>query len=57
MNSLRVLWFVLKPPRIDEVTIDEPCFWTPRIIMQKWEPSITTATPWGSRTSMIASAI
>ncbi len=45
MNSERVLWFDLNPPLIADVTIDEPCFWTPRIIMQKWLPSITTATP------------
>ena len=35
MNSDRVSGFVRNPPRIAEVTIDEPCFWTPRIIMQK----------------------
>ena len=57
MNSERVRWLSLKDPRMAEVTIAEPCFCTPRIIMQKWLPSSTTATPCGSRTSIMASAI
>ena len=35
----------------------EFCFCTPRIIMQKWAASMTTPTPLGARTSMMASAI
>jgi hypothetical protein len=46
-NSARVFcWW--KTPTIAEVTVDECCFSTPRIIMQRCLASITTPTPWGS---------
>ena len=47
----------MKMPRRALVTVREFCFSTPRIIMQKWAASITTPTPVGLSTSMMASAI
>src|SRR5690606_40221084 len=44
-------------PSITEVTIDEFCFSTPRIIMHMCWASITTATPQAPVTCWIASAI
>ena len=44
-------------PRSALVTVREFCFSTPRIIMQKCAASMTTPTPVGCSTSMIASAI
>jgi hypothetical protein len=38
------------------VVVVLPDFSTPRMTMHKWEDSITTATPWGFKTSAIASA-
>ena len=56
-NSLRVCSWVLKTPRIAEVTVAECCFSTPRIIMQRCCASRMTATPCGSMASVMASAI
>ena len=47
-NSVRVSSSVRKQPSIDEVTADECCFSTPRIIMHRCRASITTPTPCGS---------
>ena len=47
---------VLRPSGVG-VVIEAAHFCTPRIIMQKWAASITTPTPRGCSTSMIASAI
>ena len=57
MNSMRVDWRVRKTPSMAEVTAFEFCFSTPRMIMQRWNASMTTATPWGCSVSMIAVAI
>ena len=46
-NSFRVCICVLKTPSIAEVTVDECCFSTPRIIMQRCCASRITATPCG----------
>jgi hypothetical protein len=50
-NSSRVSLFVRKAPSIALVTVEDSCFCTPRIIMQKCCASATTATPWGSTIS------
>src|SRR5262249_29149351 len=46
-NSSRVRWSSRNAPRIAEVMVLEPCFSTPRIIMQRWAASSTTPTPRG----------
>ena len=56
-NSSRVFESSRKMPLSALVTAREFCFSTPRIIMQKWAASITTPTPVGRRTFMMASAI
>lgn len=45
MNSALVLGSVSKEPRMALETVVLRCFCTPRIIMQVWLASITTATP------------
>ena len=45
MNSERVFGSLLKPPRIELVMANAFCCSTPRIIMQRWIASTTTATP------------
>ena len=45
MNSLRIFGVVSKLPRTQLVIVVLPVFLTPRIIMHRWEDSITTATP------------
>ena len=57
MNSIRVELRVRNTPSIAEVTALEFDFSTPRIIMHRWNASITTATPWGWRMSISAVAI
>src|ERR1700686_309372 len=47
-NSVLVSSSLRKQPSIEEVTAEECCFSTPRIIMQRWRASITTPTPCGS---------
>ena len=56
-NSDRVLTSVRNVPSIELVVASEFCFSTPRIIMHKWEASMTTATPRGFKVSLIASRI
>jgi hypothetical protein len=56
MNSARVRWSERKVPRMLDVKVWLFCFCTPRIIMQRWAASITTATPRGERASSMASA-
>src|ERR1700693_5445399 len=56
-NSERVSSSLRKQPSMEEVTAAECCFSTPRIIMHRWRASITTATPWGSITFWMVSAI
>ena len=53
-NSSRVLGSSRKPPRSALVIVFEFCFSTPRIIMHRWNASITTPTPAGFSTSSIA---
>src|SRR4030042_715863 len=57
MNSIRVDCRVRKTPRMAEGTALEFGFSPPRMIMQRWNASMTTATPWGCSVSMIAVAI
>ena len=45
MNSARVARFLRKTPRMALVMVLLLTFCTPRIIMHKWEASVTTATP------------
>ena len=45
--SWRVRASVRNSPRTAEVTVTEPGFLTPRIVMQKCSASITTKTPRG----------
>ena len=53
----RVFASVRKMPRMALVMVLEFCFWTPRIIMHRWEASTTTPTPRGASASSIALAI
>ena len=46
-NSSRVRGSSRKTPRTALVTVREFCFSTPRIIMQRWDASMTTPTPCG----------
>lgn len=55
-NSSLVLALDLIRPSMQLVVVEAPAFWTPRMTMQRWVDSITTATPCGLRTSDIASA-
>lgn len=55
-NSLRVLDLRSKHPRTQEVMVDAVVFWTPRMDMHRCDASMTTATPWGLRISMMACA-
>src|SRR5262249_20644333 len=57
MNSARVSALSRKAPSIADVTALEFCFSTPRISMQRWMASTTTATPRGWRTSFKVLAI
>ncbi len=57
MNSARVSGRSRKAPSIADVTAFEFCFSTPRISMQRWIASITTATPRGWSTSFSVFAI
>jgi hypothetical protein len=57
MNSARVAGFVFNSPRTALVLVIEPGFRTPRIVMQLWLASTTTATPRGFTSFMIKSAI
>ena len=50
-NSVRVRASSRNVPSIALVTADDCCFSTPRIAMQRWVPSMTTATPSGSTAS------
>jgi hypothetical protein len=52
MNSERVRGSVSKVPRMALETVELRCFCTPRIIMQVWLASMTTATPWAPRCSI-----
>src|SRR5690606_16326804 len=56
-NSLRVAALLRNWPSITEVTIEEFCFSTPRIIMHMCWASMTTATPAAPVTFSMASAI
>ncbi len=53
-NSSRVGGLVRKTPSTDEVTKEEFCFSTPRIIMHRWRASIMTPTPSALIESLIA---
>ncbi|MNT83720.1 hypothetical protein D3C72_2236290 [compost metagenome] len=55
-NSLRVAALSRNSPSITEVTIEEFCFSTPRIIMHMCCASMTTATPAAPVTLCTASA-
>ena len=57
MNSARVSGRSRKAPSIAEVTAFEFCFSTPRISMQRWIASMTTATPRGWSASLSVFAI
>mmetsp|Transcript_5266 Transcript_5266/g.14949 ORF Transcript_5266/g.14949 Transcript_5266/m.14949 type:complete len:367 (+) Transcript_5266:147-1247(+) len=56
-NSARVLELDSKHPLTLLVTVLAEHFCTPRMTIQKWEHSTTTATPRGSTASTMASAI
>lgn len=55
-NSSLVLAVDLILPSMQLVVVLDPVFCTPRMTMHKWLDSMTTATPWGLRTSDNASA-
>src|SRR4029434_5670965 len=55
--SWRVLASFRNSPRTAEVTVTEPGFFTPRIVMHRCSASITTNTPRGSRARAIACAV
>ena len=57
MNSERVFGSPSNSPRIELVTAEQFCCATPRIIMQRWIASATTATPFGFSTSSSVAAI
>src|SRR2546429_211618 len=57
MNSARVSGRSRKEPSIAEVTAFEFCFSTPRMSIQRWIASMTTATPRGWRASFSVFAI
>jgi hypothetical protein len=55
-NSSLVLAVERMRPSIQLVVVDAPVFCTPRITMQRWLDSTTTATPWGCSISERARA-
>ena len=57
MNSARVWMFSRNAPSRVLVTMDTPCLWTPRVVMQWCTASITTATPSGFSALLMHSAI
>lgn len=56
-NSSRVRSSLRKTPSMELVTAKACCFSTPRMAMQRWKASITTATPSGRSISRRHSAI
>lgn len=55
-NSSRVFALDRMQPSMQLVVVVAPVFCTPLITMHKWLDSITTATPCGFRTSVMAKA-
>lgn len=56
MNSSRDFALDRMHPSMQLVVVVAPVFSTPRMTMHKWLDSIMTATPWGFKTSLMASA-
>lgn len=55
-NSFLVFSFFSKQPRTQLVRVLLPVFSTPLMTMHRWLDSMTTATPWGFNTSIMAFA-